>query len=74
MTFPTTAELEEEETEIVTADITKEVGEEEVVIATTEAMITQEEAMTKEEAITETTPEKEVIADMSILTLTDLNT
>jgi len=68
MTFPTTVELEEEETEIVTADITKEIGEEEVVIATTEAMITQEEAMT------ETTPEKEVIADMSILTLTDLNT
>ena len=68
MTFPTTVELEEEETEIVTADITKEIGEEEVVIATTEAMITQEEAMT------ETIPEKEVIADTNILTSTGLNT
>ena len=74
MTFPVTAELEEEETEIVTGDIMKVVDGEEVVTATTEVMITPEEAMktaTKEEEMAEVvttatnTPETEVdIADM----------
>lgn len=64
MTFPTTAELEEEEMEIVTADIMKAVDEDAVVITTTQAMITPEEVTT------ETTQEKEDIADTNILTST----
>jgi uncharacterized cupin superfamily protein len=59
MIFPVTAELEEEEMEIVTGDITKVADEEEVVTAT----ITQEDAMMMEKAMkvvtitTETIPE-----------------
>lgn len=43
MTFPTTVAQDEDEMETVMADITKAVEGEEVVIATTEAMITPED-------------------------------
>ena len=59
MIFPVTAELEEEEMEIVTGDITKVADEEEVVTT----MITPEEAMKIVTITTENIPEKEDIVD-----------
>lgn len=64
MTFPVIAELEEEETEIVTGDIMKVVDGEEVVTATTEVTITPDEAMKMEEAMREITTTPETIPEI----------
>ena len=80
MNFLTIVELEEDVMEIVMGDITKAlteevVDEEEVVTATMGAMSpVTTEAITMEEAMKEIIPEKEVIVDTDIQTLTALNT